>query len=199
MQVTRIQPLGWEDPLKKRMATHSSILAWRIQWREESGGLQSMVSQKSDTTKPLTHTHTHTHTHTYTKWAGFPTRKKDAVSRRGKGCQAENYNRYSPRKASRSNLSSLNREAEGRKRSRMGCQLWNTLFFFSPCLISCFPPSFNHFIQQISLLAGNSRNWDCRLTTSHSRVLIETWTVAAGQTSWEFNSESGRSSDKGDH
>ena len=76
-----------------------------------------MVSEKSDTTKPLTHTHT------YTKWGGFPTRKKGAVSRRGKGCQAENYNRYSPQKASQSNLSSLNREAEGRKRSRMGCQL----------------------------------------------------------------------------
>ena len=70
---------------------------------------------------------------------------------------------------------------------------------FFLCLISCFPPSFNHFIQQISLLVGNSRNWDCRLTISHSRVLTETWTVEAGQTSWEFNSESGLSSDKGDH
>ena len=38
--------LGWEDPLEKGMATHSSILAWRIPWREEPGGLQSMGSQR---------------------------------------------------------------------------------------------------------------------------------------------------------
>ena len=40
MQETQIQSLGWEDPLKKGMATHSSILAWRIPWIEESMGLQ---------------------------------------------------------------------------------------------------------------------------------------------------------------
>ena len=39
--------LGWEDPLEEEMATHSSILAWRIPWTEEPGGLQSMGSQKS--------------------------------------------------------------------------------------------------------------------------------------------------------
>ena len=37
-----IQSLGWEDPLEKGMATHSSFLAWRILWAEEPGGLQSM-------------------------------------------------------------------------------------------------------------------------------------------------------------
>jgi len=37
--------LGWEDPLEKEMATHSSILAWRIPWTEEPGGLQSMGSK----------------------------------------------------------------------------------------------------------------------------------------------------------
>ena len=37
-----VQSLGWEDPLEKEMATHSSILAWRIPWTEEPGGLQSM-------------------------------------------------------------------------------------------------------------------------------------------------------------
>ena len=42
-----IQPLGWEDPLEKGMATHSSILAWRIPWTEELGGLQSMGPQKA--------------------------------------------------------------------------------------------------------------------------------------------------------
>ena len=41
-----IQPLGWEDPLEKGMATHSSILAWRIPETEEPGGLRSMGSQR---------------------------------------------------------------------------------------------------------------------------------------------------------
>ena len=42
MQDTWIRSLGWEDPMEKGMATHSSILAWRIPWIEEPGGLQSM-------------------------------------------------------------------------------------------------------------------------------------------------------------
>ena len=42
MQETQVQSLGLEDPLKKGMATHSSILAWRVPWTEEPGGLQSM-------------------------------------------------------------------------------------------------------------------------------------------------------------
>ena len=42
MQETQVQSLGWEDPLEKGMATHSSILAWRIPWTEELGGLQSI-------------------------------------------------------------------------------------------------------------------------------------------------------------
>ena len=46
MQETGVQSLGWEDPLKKEMATHSSILAWKIPWMEESGGLQSTGSQR---------------------------------------------------------------------------------------------------------------------------------------------------------
>ena len=46
MQETQIQSLGWEDPLEKGMATHSSILAWSIPWTEEAGGLQSMGSQR---------------------------------------------------------------------------------------------------------------------------------------------------------
>ena len=41
-----VQPLGREDTLEKEMATHSSILAWRIPWTEEPGGLQSMGSQR---------------------------------------------------------------------------------------------------------------------------------------------------------
>ena len=46
MQETRFRSLGWEDPLEEGMATHSSILAWRIPWTEEPGGLQSMGSQR---------------------------------------------------------------------------------------------------------------------------------------------------------
>ena len=46
MQETQVGSLGQEDPLEKGMATHSSILAWRISWTEESGGLQSMGSQR---------------------------------------------------------------------------------------------------------------------------------------------------------
>ena len=53
MQETQVQFLRWEDPLQKEMATHSSVLAWRIPWTEEPGGLQSMGSQESDTTKQL--------------------------------------------------------------------------------------------------------------------------------------------------
>ena len=44
--VAKNPPLGWEDPLEKEMATHSSILAWRIPWTEEPGRLQSMESQR---------------------------------------------------------------------------------------------------------------------------------------------------------
>ena len=46
MQETQVQSLGREDPLKKEMATHSSILAWRIPWTEEPGGLQSTELQR---------------------------------------------------------------------------------------------------------------------------------------------------------
>ena len=46
MQETQVQSLGSEDPLEKRMATHSSILAWRIPWTEETGRLQSMGSKR---------------------------------------------------------------------------------------------------------------------------------------------------------
>ena len=79
LQETWVPSLGWEDPLEEGMATHSSILAWRILWREEPGRLQSIGSQ-SDMTQatqhagmqaqiPLcinTHTNIHTHTHIIT-------------------------------------------------------------------------------------------------------------------------------------
>ena len=46
VQETGVSSLGQEDPLEEGMATHSSILAWRIPWTEEPGGLQSMGSQR---------------------------------------------------------------------------------------------------------------------------------------------------------
>ena len=46
MQKTQVRSMGWEDPLEKGMATHPNILAWRIPWIEEPGGLQSMQSQR---------------------------------------------------------------------------------------------------------------------------------------------------------
>ena len=46
MQETLVSSLGWEDPLEKGTATHSSVLAWRIPWTEEPGGLQSVGLQR---------------------------------------------------------------------------------------------------------------------------------------------------------
>ena len=54
-QEMQVQSLAQENPLEKGMATHSSIPAWRIPWPEQPGGLQSMGSQRSDTTE---HTYT---------------------------------------------------------------------------------------------------------------------------------------------
>ena len=48
MQETWVQFLGWEDPLEKGMATHSSILAWRIPWTQEPGVLHSVGSKEHD-------------------------------------------------------------------------------------------------------------------------------------------------------
>ena len=52
MQETWVLSLSWADLLEKEMATHSSVLAWRITWTEQSGG--SMDGKESDTTEPLT-------------------------------------------------------------------------------------------------------------------------------------------------
>ena len=53
MRETRVQSLGWEDLLEEGMATHSSILAWRIPWTEEPGGYSPWGCQESDTTERL--------------------------------------------------------------------------------------------------------------------------------------------------
>ena len=50
-----IRSLGWKDPLEEGMATHSSILRWKIPWTEEPGGLQSMGLQESDMTEATEH------------------------------------------------------------------------------------------------------------------------------------------------
>ena len=47
MQETRVQSLGWQDPLEEEMATHSSMPAWKLPWTEEPGGLQTMGSPRS--------------------------------------------------------------------------------------------------------------------------------------------------------
>ena len=58
MWETWVRSLGREDALEKEMATHSNILAWRIPWTEELGGLQSMGCKESDTTERF-HFHFH--------------------------------------------------------------------------------------------------------------------------------------------
>ena len=60
VQGIRVLSLGQEDPLKKAMATHSSILVWKIPWTEEPGGLQSMRLQKSQTQHDATEHNTTT-------------------------------------------------------------------------------------------------------------------------------------------
>ena len=57
MQETQVQFLGWEDPLEEGMATHSSILTWRIPWMEEPGGPQSIGHKESNMTEWLTLSH----------------------------------------------------------------------------------------------------------------------------------------------
>ena len=69
MQETWARSLGREDPLEKKMAIHSSILAWRIPWTEDPGGLQSIGLQRvwhnwvTNTHTHILYTHTYTHTH----------------------------------------------------------------------------------------------------------------------------------------
>ena len=53
MQETWVQSLSWEDPLQEEMASHSSILAWKIPWTKKAGGLQSVESQNVE------HMHSH--------------------------------------------------------------------------------------------------------------------------------------------
>ena len=66
MQETRVQSLGWEDSLRKEMATHSSILAWEFLWTEELVGYSPCDCRVRHNLANSIHTHTQTHTHTHT-------------------------------------------------------------------------------------------------------------------------------------
>ena len=57
MQEALVQSLGWENPLVESMATHSSILAWRISWTVEPGGLQSIELRRVSMTEATEHAH----------------------------------------------------------------------------------------------------------------------------------------------
>ena len=74
IQETQVWSLDQEDPLEEEIATHFSILAWKIPWTEEPGGLQPMRLQSQtrlgDWARLHTHSHTHTHTHTHTHKRG---------------------------------------------------------------------------------------------------------------------------------
>ena len=90
MQETQVQSLGQEDPLEKEMAIHSSILAWRIPWTEEPGGLQSMGLQRVGYDWA---TNTHTHKYIVKVWRmhgarinyitkkGLKTKSKEVITR----------------------------------------------------------------------------------------------------------------------
>ena len=62
-QERQVPPLGWEDPLEEGMAAHSSILAWRIPWKEEPGRLLSTGLQRVDTTEATENAGTHRDTY----------------------------------------------------------------------------------------------------------------------------------------
>ena len=66
----QVQSLGWEDPLEEEMATHSSILAWKIPWTEEPGGLQSLELQRVQT-QMSDWTHIHTYLNKHCQSVGF--------------------------------------------------------------------------------------------------------------------------------
>ena len=79
-----VRPLSQEDPLEKGMATHSSILAWRIPRREKPGGLQSMGLQRvkydrATSTFIYIHTHILTHMHVTPFWTSFTFRSPQSI------------------------------------------------------------------------------------------------------------------------
>ena len=85
MQETRVPSLGWEDPLEKEMATHSSILAWKIPWTEQPAGLQSVGSQSQTHLKWLKRLQHSTAANQGTVWEQIHTRKP------GDGVRTDSY------------------------------------------------------------------------------------------------------------
>ena len=80
VQGTWVWFLGWEGPLKKEMATHSSTLAWRIPWTEDPGRIQSMGPQESDLTQWLNHHHHHKNIVTW-PWPDLKNKDSDPRSK----------------------------------------------------------------------------------------------------------------------
>ena len=128
MQESLVQSLGQEDPLEKEMATLSSILAWKIPWTEEPGGLQSMGSQ-SDTTEQL-----HFHTSTYLRSSSNKFKSRHCY------INFINQNRETKRKSS---PKVIDWKSAG-PRQEPNCEKPESLFFafcVSHTSDSCIPPS----------------------------------------------------------
>ena len=132
----RVNPLVEKIPWRREWLPIPVFLPGEFYGERNLVGYSPWGSQKSDTTKPFTHTHTHT------KWEGFSTRKKDAVCKRRKGCQADNYHRYSPQKASQSNLSSLIERQKEERGEGWGAICGTHFFFMFNFLFSSFLQSF---------------------------------------------------------
>ena len=71
---------GQEDPLEKRMATHTSVLAWRVPWAEEPGGLSPCSLKESHAAQRFTHTHTHVHTHAVESYSAVKNKAMASVA-----------------------------------------------------------------------------------------------------------------------
>ena len=84
MQETLVWSLGWEDPLEGDKATHSSILAWRIPWTEDPGGLQSTGSTESDATEQLSTAQCSVHSRTWDTSETTCKKEQDTCSGSGK-------------------------------------------------------------------------------------------------------------------
>ena len=93
MWETRVWSLGWEGPLGKGMATYTSILAWRIPWTQEPGGLQSVGSQRVGHDW-ATNTHTHTHTENGSSELNSVQRRATKVMPRKKMMQEDRLKRW---------------------------------------------------------------------------------------------------------
>ena len=150
MQETRIQSLDQEDPLEKGMATHSSILAWRIPRTEEPGGLQFIGSQRLGydwVTYTCIHTRTHTHTHTHTHIRIIL----------NLSIHMEHFRWYE------------------RKRFHFFLQ-WYTLprMLLPACLLLCSLAGQSHSLHKIFQMAGACKTYEINCITSHTHTHTHT-------------------------